>query len=1053
MNTRLPLVVAVFMAGCTPSATPEPPKSKPTKLEPIEKQAISRLQPARWLLTEGIGAFFDEAETTPSPIPYPEPAIVLGKRVLLTAGILSQTFPDIPSGEDLNGFRSLPAYLGGGYVFWSGSTTYHAPTFGGELQPIAAVAASGGVRPFLQGILLRTNHGFASIHIDPKTGTSKTLDAKLPPGTADAIAAGTQRAVALDMLGRIQITKDGGTSWLGTAETRATLGQSLSLGDAGEILINRTSGEPPLRLLPNGSLETAPSSSPDFRSRFSGFSGYTPQLLEPVNRRTLAPELYAHAIVAGALLPGNRVVVPRERGLSLLSTVSGRIISDTELPTVAEPFRRCQATLAGSDILLLCTHNRGSHVLRLSGDIARPELEATFPTTGSFVGDASGHLAYTGRCGQTPPSAADFRQKLPTTPSPTDTADPMAGMIPSPYDRPPEEPSPEELQPEDISPDDARACIRLSDGTWLERRLQGDDARRLHRWIPGNNGQLTALVFDIPLPKTKGASSANTPPASNAEGVRVVRLDPRHPDLRGAQFFEPQKVLRDPPYTSLDRDIWLEDDGTIRAWVALPDAGERPEDGEFNNDPPRDEPSDGENTAEGDIKPKLPLTDKLGGRIAGLSISPTGKLTLSSLPEGTEQVVRGGLYALAFALKEDNEQYFESTDGGKTFQPILKPPVGRFEAPYDSSTPFGCSPLGCTIGSGLIRLGWGSPLPPPPTPPSSDTPPSFSSGPPPREEGIRLRCHVEGDVEPWKLSSRDERRAASGKQAQQPLTILNTASGAMGSLVANTWTADILAPFQPSGAFKKVSIKDTRLTAVTGFIAPILSDNRHPIELLAIASKMRLRLSQNSPKFLPLDYSGRITAAADWKDGNLLALDFERGALLLLPPNAPAQTILRLQRVSDPGFSRLALARRPDGAFELVAYSAVTGAMFSATLDLGRAEAGPFEVLPSLDTLGQADSEACRALLTAPDTHRFIAEMPIRFTFLNKKGNEEENILSFGSVLITTSSKQACLEGIESRIPKPEPVFISAVFGPRGSEATFRTLSGLHEKAQCRLEP
>ncbi len=1066
MNTRsfypfYPLCLALLSVSCTQTSPVERPISKRPSLQASGPQETALPGPARWIITDSIGASFDETDARNLPIPGPEPALVMGKRTILEGGVLGHLIPGPKGDEDLSGFRSLPKHLGGGFVFWSGSKTYYASTFNGDLIPISKVAASGGIRPFLKGILLRTNHGFRTLQLDPSTGKSQESDFKLPPGLADALAADEQRAATLDFLGRIRITKDGGQSWIDLSETRGFIGQSLNLGTDGELLIARMGSDAPLRLLPNGTLETAAAGTADPRNRFSGYNAYTPQVLEPQSRRSLAPELFAQAVTAGALLPGNRVLVARERGLSLLTTITARMIADTDLPTLSEPFRRCQPTLAGQDILLLCTHNRGSHVLRLDSDMARPKLEATFPTTGIFVGDFAGHLAYTGRCGQSPPSTLDFRQKPPTPPAPADPNDPnggiMGGMPPS-FDRPPEEPTPEELPPEDIPPDDARACIRLNDGTWAERRIQGDDARRLYRWIPGKDGKIAALVFDIPLPRTKDTENSTPPPGPNHEDVRVIRLDPFHPELQGGRFYALQKPQRDPPYTCLDTNIWLDDDGSLRAWIALPDPGETPE----NPEPPPPEEAPGDTPSEGETppRPKLPLSERPGGRSAGLSISKEGKITVHDLPEATEQVVKGGPYALALANKEETELYYESKDGGKTFQPVLKPPIGRLDAPYDNSVPFGCSPLGCTVSSGLIRLGWGSPAPPKESEKKqddSDNAPDDNSEPTPPEEGIQLSCRVDNEAEPWNSPGGGSRKGA-GPKTPSALGIVHTSVNTLGTLAENTWTADILLPFQPQSSIKKVRIKDSSLSAVSGFVAPILRNPKDPIDLLAIASKHWLRPAQNGAQFSPFDYAGRITAAAEWTAGNLLALDFERGFLLLIPKDTkttPPQVVLRLQRVSDPGFSRFSIGRRAkNGALDLVIYSATTGGIYSSTLDFSRAQSSPLLPLGSLRSMQMADSASCRSMPTAEDSIRFIAEMPMRFTFLGKNGQERDQTLSFGAALITASSQQVCLEAIETHFPKSEPIYLSASFGPKGNFSVFRTASGsLSERAQCQLKP
>src|SRR6185436_14466683 len=124
-------------------------------------------------------------------------------------------------------------------------------------------------------------------------------------------------------------------------------------------------------------------------------------------------------------------------------------------------------------------------------------------------------------------------------------------------------------------------------------------------------------------------------------------------------------------------------------------------------------------------------------------------------PEGTTEVVSGGRLGLAMAVKDDVPSFFETTDGGRTWTPIEGPPVGRVDAPSDDGAPFGCSPMGCTWASGMVRLGWGGP-PPKPRPSPADQP-TFTAAANPLLRGpkpLSITCRLDTHVVPWSVEPR-----------------------------------------------------------------------------------------------------------------------------------------------------------------------------------------------------------------------------------------------------------------------------------------------------------
>src|SRR5262249_37454163 len=96
-------------------------------------------------------------------------------------------------------------------------------------------------------------------------------------------------------------------------------------------------------------------------------------------RHTLAPASLAHAMVAGAPIPGGRIVVVRDRGLRVLAAATGRRIGDVDLHGVDEAFARCDPAWVGGELLLACVHAEGAHVIVFGASLDEPRLEATFP--------------------------------------------------------------------------------------------------------------------------------------------------------------------------------------------------------------------------------------------------------------------------------------------------------------------------------------------------------------------------------------------------------------------------------------------------------------------------------------------------------------------------------------------------------------------------------------------------------------------------------------------------------------------------------------------------
>lgn len=1100
-------LLAALHPACAPapSSTAAPPAARP----PASFPEILPPSPARYAVTETMGAQFDD-EGSGAHLPRPEPAIIEGVRVLTQSGII---LASAKLDDSLSGFRSLPARLGGGYILWSSSQTYKAHTFLGDLKPIAPAGASGGARPWLSSVLLRTDRGL--LEVDPASLVVRRFSAA-PAGIVDALAIDARRAARIDALGRASFTIDGGATWTDILAERGALTMSIR-EDAGGVLFLGTLGKAPLRLPPTGNaaggaalLESLDDSSSERDRRSSSASFYAPPGLDPPSSRSFAPEALAHAAAAGALLPGGRALVGKQRGLALVSTVTGLPLADVELTSIAEHLTRCQPFVAAArstaspaqgepDVLLLCSHPRGAHVLRVERDMASPKLEATFPDPGVFIAGEPGRLAFAGRCGRTPPSSADFRAEGAPRPGEGEGANeemlrqllaPPEGESTSPA-APPEE-SPEE-PPVDAPPeDDARVCVRAQGGTWIERRLTGDDALHLYRWLPGDDGTVTALLLEsdntdskttspaAPREPLKSAGSAGPPvdpkpQTKPPEGVRLVRINPAAPALQAGRFpqIQIQKSADDPPYRAADPDFWLAADGSIRGWIHLRslDEDERPP------EPPPEEPR-----AEGDPSKEkkrrnLPLSSRSGGRIAGVQIGLDGAITLFPPPPDTEHVIHGGRFGLALAVKEDTSTYFETTDGGRSWLPVEGPPVGRLEPWAEGGPASGCSPVGCAVSGGVVRIGWGGPAPKPSPPPSESAPPSD----PPSSSAAALpfsppvlACRFEGEPEPWADSPRRPpiTKAAPGRpthlppggarppkpepaKPQGPLSILSSTSSPLGTRHEGTWSAEVIPPFSPGAGPRRVSVRDPSRGSMQGFVAPILTSaatNAKPsvdLLLVDVPEKQRLRLLGSSPSLLPFEQGSRVAVLVDLPRGDLAAFDADRAVLSLVPGKEAAQPVVRLVRVYDSARMRLTLARATSGeGLAVVGYSTTSGEVFAGALDLGRAEVAPLSLLGSLQTLSLAGTGACGR----PGTYRFLADIPLDLRVLDKAGRELFRALSFATTLVTASGERLCAEGFEARVPRVEPLILSAAFTGGRAASVIRS-SGGATRVTCSLEP
>ncbi|WP_437284492.1 hypothetical protein [Sorangium sp. So ce406] len=1061
MSSRPAALLALAVAAAC-SAAPEraPRPAPPPAAAPADPPPLA---PARYVLTEGTGALFDAADPGDgAPSPRPEPALYEGIRVRLDGGVVLAA---APASELLRGFRSIPARLGGGFVLWSEARVYRAGDFLGDLAPIADIGAPGGARPYLGAILLRTDRGL--LEIDPATLSLRRFGAA---GIVDAVAVDARRAARLDLLGRASVTLDGGATWTDVLEERGLATTLLEeRGDAVALL--GPAGVPALHLTAAGLAPAAPAPPSPRPSPALHLPPATDPLRDAPSSRALAPDVVALAAATGALLPGGRLLVARDGGLSVLAAATARPIAAAEIAGLDPRYARCQPFRAGEDVLLACAHE-AAHVLRLEAALAAPRLEATFPprdrdpdpratSRGAFLGDDSGRLAFAGRCGSAPPGLHDFPE-LP------DDAAPRGERWPWPSAPLPGSPRSGAARGEPAEDHVARVCVRAGGGRWVERRVEGEDARGLYRWIPGERGTVTALVLEAPRGPAalsrdaQGGSPPARPPGARAgdrvpggapEGVRVIRVRERDPALAGGVFPAPADAAASPRL--VDTDFWEDDDGAVRGWLHLADAAS-PADAA---PPAGDALPDAEAPA---LLPRL-LSRRLGGRIAGLRIDARGGATVFPLPAAVAHVVVGGRFALA-ASADEPPAFFESTDGGRSWRPVQGPPARQIEPPFDEGTPFACSPIGCAMGdSGLVRLGWGGPPPPPrgaPPPYAPAAGPALRAASPPL-----VSCRLDDDAAslPSPSSLPAPRRAppAPGDPAAPrpsgaapPVVSLWTApSLPLGALRDGVFTASVIPPFA-TAAPRRLSLRAGSLAAPSGDAAPVLlaPGAKAPVDLLLLfrnsdgARGLRARAGAAQPALLPFDHAGSIAAAAELPGGDLLAFDAAKRSLLLATPQATL-TIAGFAPVPDVAGVRLTLGRRLDApSFALVGYAVASGDVFAGPIDVARGQVGPLEPLGSLASLREIGAGDCGG---ARPSHRFVAELPAALRVASRSGAPllDEGVPAVA--LLAGDRGALCVEAIEVRASTRGSPDLVAVFGPGGGAA----LRGAGARLRCEIVP
>lgn len=936
---RASMLLAVFVGCTSPAKKPVVAKPAPTVV-PAKPRAITMVQPARYTLLDSVGYLVDEAHE-PSPLHTSTPLIVNGKRVIMQDGVLTNTasFP-----ESLEGFRSLPARLGGGYVVWSDEHTYHTPTFLGKLTPFAKIGARGGVRPWFESFVLRTNIG--ALEVNPKSFTVRRTELAR---FSEMLSVDGQIGIRTDSVGRMEASVDGGKTFrtLDPNELGSYVGPTL--GPNQKLVFRRDMSErrpgtiAPEMLTLGASGKLIPFEPKANEDLALAPLTWTPGGEEALQSPILPPSDLRLAIVAGAPLPGEQALYLQETNLRVLSAKTGLLINNIPLSFSVPDFGNCQAIAIGDDTFLACSHATGAHLFSLRGTPTAVQLEATFPEPGEFVGGLGRRFLFAGRCGSTPPTVRDFRGYAPPTGESTSgEADPNAGSgdIPALPDEPENKPT-----------DDIFVCVRLADGAWIERRIEGLPDRKKARFVPGDNGHVTVVYFD------KSSSEAAPPKAS--EGVRFIRVDPEATKLGLHEFIQPIEAA-ERPIRLVDRNVWLDEkDGSVHGWIiapkkAKPDREKSADDsGEEEESAEQAEESESiEGANDGDIE-----WYKIA-KFVGVQIKGDGSVVKHPLPEDVDLVVVGGPYALARDDDYQGERYFESTDGGRTYKPVAGPVASDLVTGIGGEIE-GCSILGCALRGGLVRLGWGSAT-------NSETTSGIVDSKPEDLDALTSKVFDPNKLLPpreqrslvCRLNAK-EPEAETAATEPLPVTAVMLRNLELGSAVDRKWTAKATTPFELKAAHQ-VAFEDVNTDAIQGAPVPMLrSTKTNPVGLFLRSNEFRFDLSpgaKRKPVTLTSDVRGDMAAEID-RDSFVL-FDARIGDLHLVRGSI-VRPLMRIAQIPDVYHSSLVLAQRVGTGAEglgVLMWQSGSGDMLLGEVDLGRAKMGPLKFVGNFEERGLGSS-------------------------------------------------------------------------------------------------
>jgi hypothetical protein len=275
----------------------------------------------------------------------------------------------------------VPAWLGGGFIFQTGSALFASETFDGALRPVT-VTPEGSSRAAFgpKSVLVRGSNGSRKL-FDLASGATMPVQ---PLGLVDVLALADGRAAALAEGGRLLISSDHGDHWNDATASLGGAPTSLT-SRPGEIWIE-TDNNRALRVDPGGvlrELDAVPRAIPEhLRPRDPAWHGAEAPLLAAVRRGARLDDGAVLVAAAGDVAR----VDPRTGAVKIL--VAGRLPPD--LP--------CEALRVGDDVLAVCALPRRPSIVVTHLAEGHPMIERTFPVDGPFYAGDEGTLIFGGSC-------------------------------------------------------------------------------------------------------------------------------------------------------------------------------------------------------------------------------------------------------------------------------------------------------------------------------------------------------------------------------------------------------------------------------------------------------------------------------------------------------------------------------------------------------------------------------------------------------------------------------------------------------------------------------
>lgn len=363
------LGVAATLAACTETRHVAPPARPVVAKVAVETPAPPRARYFQYQLSEMGRRRWFAVEPGSEVL-----GLVEGTRIVDRQGELLAVQSEL--NPPLLRARAVPAFAGGGFVFWNPNGLYRSTSYLGELELVASLPAPleriafGFDRWLLLGV-----GGFVTA-LDPRTGQ---LSNPQPFDLVDMAASADGRMIAAFELGRYAVSLDRGTTFRDVgAELRGNVTR-LSDVPLGFVVDERTLFE----LTPDGKL----SSSAAPRS---------PKVGRPKPKLDEIP-LAERALLAGMPLGEGRARLMLGAAVVEIELASSQVLRKTAelLPSVTA----CELLHRGHDALAMC-RTAGSTVFFSQLEQSAPRLEQSF--VGSpRVTEAFGRVLVAAACGST----------------------------------------------------------------------------------------------------------------------------------------------------------------------------------------------------------------------------------------------------------------------------------------------------------------------------------------------------------------------------------------------------------------------------------------------------------------------------------------------------------------------------------------------------------------------------------------------------------------------------------------------------------------------------